>query len=111
MKCPKCESTLVAKLFREVEVDRCPKCHGIWFDKDELPDFFGLTRRELRHLQRGRLDEQLNHLEGECPRDGKPLLRVISPQNKQVVIDACATCSGVWLDDGELKKLNQSVSD
>lgn len=67
----------------------------------------GLKRQELRSLQGGRLDEQLNRKQGRCPRDETRLLRVYSPNNSAVVIDSCATCNGVWLDDGELQKLNQ----
>ena len=109
MNCPKCETTsLQPHEFRGVEVDRCPQCRGIWFDKDELPSFLGLTRGELRSLQSGRQDEPLNQKQGQCPRDDTPLLRVISPMNAEVVIDSCVSCSGIWLDDGELRKLNQA---
>ena len=108
MKCPKCETTsLEPHVFKGVEVDRCPQCRGIWFDKDELPAFLGLTRRELRALQGGQIDEQLNRKQGRCPRDDTQLLRIYSPRNTEVVIDTCVTCSGLWLDDGELKKLNE----
>ena len=108
MKCPKCETTsLEAREFKGIEVDCCPQCRGIWFDQDELPHFLGLTRSELRSLQSGKLDEQLNRKQGRCPRDESQLLRVYSPRNTDVVIDSCVTCNGIWLDDGELKKLNE----
>ena len=38
--CPKCEGQLLRRHFfnikREVEVDECPACSGIWLDKGEL---------------------------------------------------------------------------
>jgi Zn-finger nucleic acid-binding protein len=37
-----------------------------------------------------------------CPRDGAPLVEV---ERSGVLIDACPTCRGVWLDRGELEKL------
>ncbi len=35
--CPSCEKTdLLAKLIDGVEIDICPRCHGIWLDAGEL---------------------------------------------------------------------------
>ena len=35
-KCPKCDGTLGAIAFENVEIDRCANCHGVWFDAGEL---------------------------------------------------------------------------
>jgi len=41
MKCPYCKNkTLKNAVIHKVEVDYCPKCHGIWLDKDELDKIF-----------------------------------------------------------------------
>jgi Zn-finger nucleic acid-binding protein len=37
-----------------------------------------------------------------CPRDGSELVEV---ERNGVMIDACPTCRGMWLDRGELEKL------
>ena len=37
-----------------------------------------------------------------CPRDGAELVEV---ERDGVMIDACPTCRGIWLDRGELEKL------
>jgi len=36
VECPNDNEQLERCLFHSVEVDYCPKCLGIWFDKDEL---------------------------------------------------------------------------
>ena len=36
MECPNDNEQLKKALFHNVEVDYCPKCLGIWFDKNEL---------------------------------------------------------------------------
>lgn len=36
MKCPNCEETLIMTERRQVEIDYCPKCRGVWLDKGEL---------------------------------------------------------------------------
>lgn len=36
MHCPKCGSDLVEIKFREVAIDKCTGCHGVWLDAGEL---------------------------------------------------------------------------
>lgn len=36
MRCPKCGGKLVTEEFHRLQVDRCPDCHGIWFDAGEI---------------------------------------------------------------------------
>jgi len=36
MKCPKCGASLQPETFHGVTVDRCPDCHGLWFDAGEV---------------------------------------------------------------------------
>lgn len=35
MKCPKCGADLQVEDHHGVEIDRCPECHGVWFDEGE----------------------------------------------------------------------------
>lgn len=35
-KCVRCAATLKPVTYRDVELDRCPYGHGIWFDKGEV---------------------------------------------------------------------------
>ena len=37
MQCPLCiETALEARFHNNVEIDVCPKCKGVWLDRDEL---------------------------------------------------------------------------
>ncbi len=36
MKCPKCGASLHTEAFHGVQIDRCPDCHGMWFDAGEI---------------------------------------------------------------------------
>ncbi len=36
MKCPKCGGNLGIESYHAVQIDRCPDCHGIWFDAGEI---------------------------------------------------------------------------
>ena len=49
-RCPKCNVILMRHFFsdrREVEVDSCPGCNGVWLDPGELTQI----RREARERQ------------------------------------------------------------
>lgn len=35
MKCPRCGADLRVEHYASIEVERCPECHGIWFDAHE----------------------------------------------------------------------------
>lgn len=107
MNCPKCEtSQLQAVRIRDVEVDRCARCQGIWFDERELAQILQFDARELRPLA-GSEDDHRNRQLGQCPRDATPLLRAYSAVNAAVVVDTCTECRGVWLDGGELARLQK----
>ncbi len=41
MKCPKCGADLSVEHFREVEIDRCGECQGVWLDAGELEKLAG----------------------------------------------------------------------
>jgi hypothetical protein len=36
MRCPKCGGSLGAEAFHGIQIDRCPDCHGMWFDAGEI---------------------------------------------------------------------------
>ena len=40
MKCPRCLLELRLMLQYDKEVDQCPKCEGIWLDKNILENIF-----------------------------------------------------------------------
>ena len=43
MKCPHCLLELRLMLQYDKEIDQCPKCEGIWLDKDTLENIFDFT--------------------------------------------------------------------
>ena len=38
VKCPICNIDMKTIMVKEVEIDKCPKCEGVWLDKGELDD-------------------------------------------------------------------------
>ena len=36
MRCPKCGMELIEINYKNIKVDKCSECHGIWMDQGEL---------------------------------------------------------------------------
>ncbi len=52
MRCPKCGGRLQTEEFHAVQIDRCPECHGLWLDAEEIDavvahEDHGVMRRVL----------------------------------------------------------------
>jgi len=108
MECPNHHGKLEKLLFHNTEVDYCPDCLGIWFDKDEL----GWAKDDK--------DQQLNWLDVDLWRDKNkfkiskgikfcPICHVslceVGYDDSKTKIDFCKSCQGVWLDRGEFKQI------
>jgi Zn-finger nucleic acid-binding protein len=51
MKCPHCFLELRLMLQYNKEVDQCPKCEGIWLDKDNSENMFDFTEGDKKIQQ------------------------------------------------------------
>lgn len=104
MKCPKCrQQDLREKYVREsnINVDYCPKCKGVWFDRGELEQSMEAADP---HLQ---IPRAAVRLQAPCPRCAKPLYAFPYPQTR-VMIEMCKACKGLWLDAGEFKRIRET---
>lgn len=63
MRCPKCGGHLKAEDFHRVQIDRCPDCHGVWFDGGEIE---AVTQAS----ERGFLSRALGDFMGSLRRKG-----------------------------------------
>lgn len=118
--CPLCPSQALSSVMAsDVEVEVCPRCHGMWFDGGELerfPDrpsvrpFLPAARqaasrcRKLGHLVPRSLAAcaSCRSLPVGCPACGARLSLVVT---SACAIDVCVQCEGVWLDAGEFELL------
>jgi len=139
-KCPRCEDAKLAKVAfpgrGDVVLDRCPSCGGFFLDGGELD----LVNKEIgevapvrgrgygrfineKHLPmwlkriRARRPDEVPATKGlivgketstPCPAcDGK----LAEATLYGVKVDTCAKCGGMWLDQGELKSLEERAHD
>ncbi len=50
MKCPKCGMELIEIDYREIKVDKCSRCEGIWLDAGELEAISKIEKKGLDKL-------------------------------------------------------------
>ena len=121
MDCPKCVGKLEEVKIGEKKpliIDRCFACGGLWFDKDEL--VMAINKEildteefvlEEEPLQDDELKKEIDFdkMEVTCPRckGNEKMIKMASPRNKNVNIDYCNKCGGIWLDAGEYEKISQ----
>jgi Zn-finger nucleic acid-binding protein len=119
MICPRCKTDLKNVSLQDVEVDICGSCEGVWFDHGELAKIIkggeeGVGATELAKSWEGEAikDEHPGEKELACPRCSGLLRRYNYSYSSNVVIDGCEEkrC-GVWIDDGELKRIAQYLCD
>ena len=108
MLCPLCKTELKKAIFYGVEVDYCPKCLGLWFDKDELRQAKDKKDNDLNWLDVDLWEDEskfrISKEKKVCPKCGVPLYEV-AYGNSAIKVDICNLCGGIWLDRGEFKRI------
>jgi len=109
MNCPICKNKkLSSVILYNVEVDYCPNCLGLWFEKDELGQAKDEKDRNLRWLDidlwKREKDFKISYGIRLCPSCRVPLYEVYYG-NSGVIVDVCNLCQGIWLDRAEFKKI------
>lgn len=114
MHCPQDKSLLIDKDIWKLIGKACPKCKGIWIPYSELKTLYdnGLLAVPSQIYSEREVIHEYNHWQSNihCPIDDKHM-DTYKVQNAH--IDICPTCKGLWLDEGELKKVwkGQSTAD
>jgi hypothetical protein len=110
MECPACGNQLREMKAGDVVVDVCQGgCGGIWFDNYELKKFdepHEAAGQELLDVERGS-NVSLDHsAKRNCPKcDDVVMMRHFFSIKREVELDECPGCGGMWLDAGELGKI------
>ena len=102
MRCPRCEGELRQEDLKEIKVDRCSSCKGLWLDYGEL-DQLEDTVLDDDHAK-GSLMFRFSPGELQCPRCQKPM-RAFNYRAYNLELDFCENEHGWWLDSGEEKRV------
>jgi Zn-finger nucleic acid-binding protein len=115
-KCPGCGAKLDRYSFLSVEFEGCPKCHGMWLEKDELRKLknkFGIGELHWLNHELDKIEQiaAVAANKRSCPEsDGGSLLSVVFGKSS-VVLDWCPKCHGIWLDRDEYNRIIDYLRD
>jgi len=108
MDCPNNHQNLEEMMFHNVQVDYCPECLGMFFDKDELRHAKDSKDEQLNWVDfdiwRDKSKFKVSNIDRRCPACRIPFMRV-EYDASHVKIDFCKHCQGMWLDRGEFKQI------
>ncbi len=110
MKCPACDYELTEIHVGEISVDVCQGgCGGIWFDCRELKKVdepHESAGENLLHVERDGsvyVDDDRRRMCPNC--DDMVMMRHFASVKREIEVDECGNCGGMWLDYGELNRL------
>lgn len=109
MKCPKCDGSMRRVTVRDIEVDRCIACDGVWFDLREQDRLKAIDDSEdkVDPPRGGR------HVTGSakqattCPHCRSTLIQVAVPGQTHIKYEQCSTCGGSFFDAGEFRDFKE----
>lgn len=111
--CPDCKIEMQSQRYYGVAVDICPACAGVWFDEGELRALMQVDPLILLSLEDRAVpdiyyspDEVLGR---RCPRCSIALHAYRYLYDSPVELDGCNQCHGIWVENGELRKLHETL--
>ncbi|HLD01872.1 MAG TPA: zf-TFIIB domain-containing protein [Patescibacteria group bacterium] len=103
MQCPKDSLPLEKSEYKGIDVDTCKKCHGMWFDLDELDQL------EDQVMDNDELKSSVvlssSPSDHKCPKCQTNLKSFQYRMEEELILEYCPNNHGWWLDKGEEQKV------
>ena len=112
MECPRCHVDLKVEQHKGIEIDRCPRCEGLWLDYPELDQLedTAFDKDELK----GMMEYNPRPSDINCPKCGNRMT-TFNYRAYNLPIDTCKDEHGYWLDKGEdtrvIELMKQRIKD
>jgi len=91
---------------KDIEIDHCIDCGGIWLDTGELELLLGEPGKAKQLLNSFNVDDKCTENIRKCPICDKKMKKiVIGTSTPRLLIDKCQKGDGLWLDKGELQDI------
>jgi len=102
--CPKCQAPMEKVKFQNIEIDRCTKCLGLWFDMLEREHLDELKGSETIDIGPVHKENKMEVVRINCPKCHTPMIRMVDMKNPDIWYEACKVCYGVFYDSGEYRE-------
>jgi len=104
LTCPVCRKEMEITYFKELQLDWCRLCGGLWFDGGEvekLTTYKNIPKKLTHPMAYDYSEKKVQEGERLCPRC-QQTMKVVDYQS--VKVDVCMKCQGIWFDRYELAK-------
>lgn len=106
MQCPKCSAEFEKVVFKDVEVDRCIGCQGLWFDALEKEDLVAMEGSESIDIGADQVDSQYREMRDiQCPVCDQEMIPMVDKDQFHIKYESCPSCYGAFFDAGEFTDL------
>lgn len=116
--CPHCDiplATIDLKIDKKFLIEKCDQCSGLFFDPGELEMLMDRSVSNVFHVDHKKLEDiQLKNFQArekefkyiKCPACRNIMNRRVFGYKSGVIVDHCRS-HGYWLDEGELRQLQE----
>ena len=106
MDCLVCKNAMITLEVRDVEVDYCNDCGGIWLDAGELELLLDDPQQAEKLINSFNIDAKCAEKPRRCPICRKKMQKIIvGSSTPPLLIDRCPKGDGLWFDEGELQNI------
>jgi len=110
MICPKCSAEMETVHYQNIEVDRCTKCFGIWFDMLELEDLKVMKGSETIDIGSAAVGKKYNKIQDiKCPVCNAEMIKMVDKKQPHIWYESCSVCYGVFFDAGEFRDYKEET--
>lgn len=101
MNCPKCRiEVMKQETYQDVQIDRCPACKGMYFDRGELNAMIAKKMGNTADtLSFSAMSDGMDEVKAVCTRCNKDMSVMVGPADMR--FEMCKSCGGIFLDQGE----------
>ncbi len=116
--CPACRANFNLYTVYGIEIEGCPKCKGVFLDRDELRALKDRSEKGTWQTLRW-IDDEVEAIDKAnampskrvCPKCKGIELVSTNFGNSPMIIDWCPSCHGTWLDRDEFQGIIQCLRD
>jgi len=116
MRCPACGNVMKEMAVGDINLDVCRRgCGGVWFDRfeiqkvDEAHESAGEILIDIERDENVKVDQSRKR---KCPNcKDVVMMRHFFTVKREIEVDECPGCAGIWIDHGELKKMRDQFAD
>lgn len=113
MICPACRRPAIVVEYKNIELDYCPNCRGVWFDTGELElllEAAGIENpQSFIETELGSPEVDTKEKKRKCPACLRKMKKAHIDKDCRIMVDVCYEGHGIWFDGGEVGQLVKSL--